>query len=472
MDSSNYPDIYKPAVVIIKGSRSDKPHADDLGKGLQASMLNVLHDTASAHREPEYLVGRILEYNKNKDVIGYVTMAGGSDGLTGTVAAHTTLPVVAYHPDVKKYGEMKKFSSTALPSGSKAFFAYTPEEVLILLKEKSSEPVYTPDELRKRQEKRVEMYYTSNQDRGVEMPLGLPLFGKGKGKTRDVYDLGDKILINASDRISAFDVNAKTEIEGKGRALNQFSAWWFGKTGDIIPNHFLDTPDETMMLAKKAERIDIEWVMRGYMYGSMWRSYKDGERKLYGKVFPNGLQLAEKLDEPMLTPTTKADEGHDMPIDRTEAIDMGLVTPAEWNELEEACFKLFKYYSDVGGEKGFVIPDFKLEFGRNKGELIQIDESPNHDSARIWVTKHYEPGKRQEAWCADKEFYRQFLLDSKIDSKNPPVPLPEIPVPVVTEIQKRLEVYKVFTGEMKIDDLKLRSLEDVEEELGITKKAK
>jgi phosphoribosylaminoimidazole-succinocarboxamide synthase len=471
LDSSNYPDIYKPAVVIIKGSRSDKPHADDLGKGLQASMLNVLHDTASAHREPEYLVGRILEYNKNKDVIGYVTMAGGSDGLTGTVAAHTTLPVVAYHPDVKKYGEMKKFSSTALPSGSKAFFAYTPEEVLILLKEKSSEPVYTPDELRKRQEKRVEMYYTSNQDRGVEMPLGLPLLHKGK--TRDVYELGkDQLLINASDRISAFDVNSVTKIPGKGEALTLFSNWWFDQTKHIIPNHMIDMPDPSILRVQKADRVNIEWVMRGYLYGSMARDYAKGERKLYGYELPNGLRLADKLPQVMLTPTTKADIGHDMPIDYTEATDRGLVTPAEWNELEEACFKLFKYYSDVGGEKGFVIPDFKLEFGRNKGELIQIDESPNHDSARIWVTKHYEPGKRQEAWCADKEFYRQFLLDSKIDSKNPPVPLPEIPVPVVTEIQKRLEVYKVFTGEMKIDDLKLRSLEDVEEELGITKKAK
>jgi phosphoribosylaminoimidazole-succinocarboxamide synthase len=290
-----------------------------------------------------------------------------------------------------------------------------------------------------------------------------------KGKVRDLYDLGDKLLIVSSNRISAFDVNSVTEISGKGRSLNALSAWWFRKTETIFPNHFLDVPEASRMLVKKAERIDVEWVMRGYLYGSMHREYAKGERELYGYTLPTGLSLAEKLPEVMLTPTTKADVGHDMPLTRKQAIDAGLLTQNEWKSLEEASFKLYDFYARIASERGIIIPDFKLEFGRYDKGLIQIDEAPTHDSARFWVKQHYQVGKRQEAWCLDKEFYRQFLIDSGIDPSNPPNPLPEIPRPCVIEIQKRLATSEVFAGNKNIDSLQLRSLEDVEKELAITK---
>jgi phosphoribosylaminoimidazole-succinocarboxamide synthase len=308
---------------------------------------------------------------------------------------------------------------------------------------------------------------TDNQDRGIETSLGLPLFKKGK--TRDVYYVRDNLLINSSDRISAFDVNSFTEIEGKGASLNLLSAWWFRESGKVFPNHYISTPDLTMMLIKKAKRVDIEWVLRNYLYGSLYREYEKGERNLYGYRLPDGLRLAEELPEVMLTPTTKADVGHDTPITKRKAIETELITGEDWNILEEACYKLYEFYSHRAEKKGLIIPDFKIEFGRWEGNMIQIDEAPNHDSARIWIKKHYRVGERQEGWCADKEFYRQFLIDSGIKPNNPPNPLPEIPVEVIREIQKRLKIYEVFVKDESLDSFLLRNLESVESELKVKK---
>ncbi len=451
-------------VVIIKGSRSDREFCKELGSYLEGHGIEVIHRTASIHRTPCHLQTVINEYN-DSDVIAFVTVAGLSDGLSGGTSANTDKLVIAFPPDLAEYEEAKVFSSTKLPSGLKVYLARNREEVLKLIKEKSSEPVYSRTELAKRQMKIVETHFTDNEDIGIKTPLGLPLFIRGK--VREVYDLGDKLLFNSSDRISAFDVNSVTEIEGKGMSLTLLSAWWFKQTESVFPNHFIDTPDITMLLVKKAKRIDIEWVVRGHLYGSMYREYAGGKRDLYGYRLPDGLRLAEELPEVILTPTTKAEVGHDVPITKEKSIDMGLVTRDEWKTLEEASFKLFDFYTDAAKQKGLIIPDFKLEFGRYNGNLIQIDESPNHDSARIWIKKYHQVGKRQEAWCLDKEFYRQFLIDSGIDPKDQLSLLPEIPEPCLVEIKKRLGAYEVFTRNKSIESLRLRFLEDVERELGI-----
>jgi phosphoribosylaminoimidazole-succinocarboxamide synthase len=451
-------------VVIIKGSRSDRPFCDNLGRYFSANGIEVMHRTASAHRTPS-LVQAILEECGGPEIRCFVTVAGASDALSGAVAANTDRLVIAYPPDLAEFGEAKVFSTTKLPRGIRVQLAHSPEEVLQIIRRTAPGPAYSREELDQRRMKVVETYFTDNQDRGIDTPIGLPLFWKGK--VRDVYDLGDRLLINSSDRISAFDVNSVTRIEGKGVSLNLLSAWWFKGSSRIFPNHLLDTPDVSMALVKKAKRIDIEWVVRGYLYGSMQREYARGERVLYGHRLPNGLRLAEKLPEVLLTPTTKADVGHDIPITKGEAIDRGILKPDQWKELEEAVFKLYSHYTSIAGQKGFIIPDFKLEFGFHDSELIQIDEAPDHDSARLWIEKHYVVGERQEGWCADKEFYRQFLLDSGVDPARPPDPLPEVPRLVVNEIQKRLGIYEVFSGEKSIESFRLRSLEDVETELGM-----
>ncbi|MGQ9781375.1 MAG: phosphoribosylaminoimidazolesuccinocarboxamide synthase [Nitrososphaeria archaeon] len=457
-------------VVIVKGSRSDRTFCNELGAYLTNNGIRVIHRTASAHRTPEHLERIVKEYDRVQEISAFITVAGLSDALSGSVAAKTAKPVIAFPPDLTKYGDSKIFSTTKLPSGLKVTLASSRKEVLKLIRE-SPKSYYSENELKERRLKTAETYFTDNQDIGLTVPLGIPLYKKGK--VRDVYDLGDRLLINSTDRISAFDVNSITEIEGKGASLNLLSAWWFRRTKKIFPNHFIDVPDVTMTLANKADRVDIEWVVRSHLYGSVYREYARGERLLYGYRLRSGLRLAEELDELMITPTTKADVGHDLPIDKERAIDMGLVNCQEWEVLSEASLRLYDFYASTAKHKGLLIPDFKIEFGRYKGDLIQIDEAPNHDSARIWVRERWinNIGKRQEAWCLDKEFYRQFLIDSGIDPGNPPNPLPEIPEPVIFEIRKRLEgVYMVFVQGLSVSSLHLRSLEDVERELGVGRK--
>ena len=284
-----------------------------------------------------------------------------------------------------------------------------------------------------------------------------------RGKVRDVYDLGDELLILTTDRISAFDVVYPTLIPHKGRSLHALSEYWFKETKDVIPNHFLESVDDRSMRVLKADRIDVEWVCRAYLYGSAWRAYRDGARSVSGVELPDGLVMAEELPEVIITPTTKSESGHDEEISKAQAIEEGLVTADEWSELEESTFKLFEFYRSTARSRGFIIPDFKLEFGRRDGRLIQIDEPPTHDSARYWAEAFYEPGRGQEATCLDKEFLRECLRRMGYTGEGPP---PEIPTPVVREVSKRcVASYQVISGQKTLADFDLKNVDEVWEEL-------
>jgi len=284
-----------------------------------------------------------------------------------------------------------------------------------------------------------------------------------RGKVRDVYDLGDELLILTTDRISAFDVVYPTLIPHKGRSLHALSEYWFKETKDVVPNHFLESVDDRSMKVLKAERIDVEWVCRAYLYGSAWRAYRDGARSVSGVELPDGLVMAEELPEVIITPTTKSESGHDEEISKAQAIEEGLVTADEWSELEEATYKLFEFYRSTARSRGFIIPDFKLEFGRRDGQLIQIDEPPTHDSARYWAEAFYEPGRGQEATCLDKEFLRECLRRMGYTGDGPP---PEIPSPVVREVSKRcVASYQVIIGQKTLADFDLKNMNEVWEEL-------
>lgn len=301
----------------------------------------------------------------------------------------------------------------------------------------------------------------------VEVLRTSDLYGVDKpprrGKVRDIYDLGDQMLILTTDRISAFDVVFPTLIPHKGKSLNALSVFWFSKTDGIFPNHFLEAVDERSMRVLKAERIDVEWVCRAYLYGSAWRAYRDGARTISGVEIPDGLVMAEELPEIIMTPTTKSEKGHDKEITRAEAIGLNLVTRDEWLELEEATYKLFKFYRSEAKRRGFIIPDFKLEFGRREGRLIQIDEPPTHDSARFWAKEFYEVGKSQEATCLDKEFLRESLRRIGYSGDGPP---PVIPAPVVREVSKRcVASVQVLSGTKSLADFNLYTVDDVMEEL-------
>jgi phosphoribosylaminoimidazole-succinocarboxamide synthase len=284
-----------------------------------------------------------------------------------------------------------------------------------------------------------------------------------RGKIRDVYDLGGSMIIVTTDRISAYDVVYPTLIPYKGTSLHALSEFWFKETRQVFPNHFKESLDERTMRVKKAERIDLEWVCRAYLYGSAWRAYRDGARTVSGVSLPDGLVIAEELPQVVITPTTKEETGHDKEISKSEAIETGLVTRDEWVILEEATYQLFDAYRKIANDRGIIIPDFKLEFGRIGDQLIQIDEPPTHDSARFWSKKHYEAGKPQEAHCLDKEFLRSYLRLVGYTGDGVP---PSIPAPVVREVAKRcIASYEVISLTKNLEDYDLKTVAEVMEEL-------
>jgi len=280
-----------------------------------------------------------------------------------------------------------------------------------------------------------------------------------RGKVRDIYEKENRLLIVSTDRVSAFDVILPNGIPSKGWALNQLSAYWLEKTKSIFPNHFIEKTDERSIEVLRADRIDIEWVARSHIYGSAWRKYIGGKHFISGLSLPNGLQLAEELPEIILTPTTKSEVGHDIELSKSDAINKGIVSRDEWSILEEATFRLYDFYKKEAARKDLMIPDFKLEYGKVKGELIQIDEPPTHDSARIWSKKHYRIGERQEAHSLDKEFLRDFLMRRGYTGDGQPPNLPPI---LIDQVSKRcVGAYKVLASQARLDDLSLMSVDEV-----------
>ncbi len=264
-------------------------------------------------------------------------------------------------------------------------------------------------------------------------------------------------MIVASDRVSAYDAVLPDEVPGKGESLTALSAFWFAKTRHIIPNHFLQRVDSRSIRVTKAERVDVEWVVRSHIYGSMWRAYNKGIRSFGGITLPNGLRMAEELPQITLTPTTKSEISHDLDITRNDAIDQGLVTDDEWCFLEERSFRLYEYYRDEANKRGIIVPDFKVEYGRYRGSLIQIDEPPTHDSARFWSDKSFKVGEEQESHALDKEFLRAFLREyCSFTGEGTPPRLPRL---VIEEVSKRcVGAYEVLNGNKQIDDLHLKNM--------------
>ena len=268
----------------------------------------------------------------------------------------------------------------------------------------------------------------------LESNLSIPLFKRGK--VRDVYDLKDKLLIVSTDRISAFDVVLPNGVPCKGEALNRLSVYWFKETKDIVQNHILEVIDPRTVLVRKASPIKIEFVVRGYLYGSLWETYKRGKRA----DMPSGLKQAEKLQNPLLTPTTKAEVGHDVEIKREEIHKQ--IGKETTNEIEEICLKIYERASKKAEANGIIIADTKLEFGFCGDELILIDELLTPDSSRFWPVENYKVGENQFSF--DKQYVRDYL-ESIRWNKQPPAPT--LPEHVVLETSKKyIEAYERLTG--------------------------
>jgi phosphoribosylaminoimidazole-succinocarboxamide synthase len=287
----------------------------------------------------------------------------------------------------------------------------------------------------------------------TESALDLPLLSRGK--VRDIYDLGDKLLIVATDRLSAFDVVLPTGIPDKGAVLTQMSAFWFEKTGDIVPNHFIRVVDGTRvpevpvempremigraMVVKKAERIDVECVVRGYITGSGWSDYRK-TGSICGIKLPEGLEESQELHEPIFTPTTKAEEGHDMPITYREVVEA--VGERGANAARVRALALYRFGRDFARERGIIIADTKFEFGWLDDEVILIDEALTPDSSRFWPADQYRTGGSLPSF--DKQFVRDYLTETGWD-KTPPGP--ELPPDVVAKTaEKYREAFEHITG--------------------------
>ena len=273
-----------------------------------------------------------------------------------------------------------------------------------------------------------------------------------RGKVRDTYDLGEGLMLMiATDRISAFDVVLPTAIPEKGVVLCQISAFWFKETSNLVPNHLValatDRPDlpiphevaRRAMVVRRAERIDVECVVRGYITGSAWAEYRR-EGTVSGLPMPSGLQEGDKFPDPLFTPTTKAEVGHDENMSIQQMEDM--VGKELTAQLAEISVAIYSFARDFALEKGIIIADTKMEFGMVDGRLTLIDELLTPDSSRFWDVEGYAPGKSQPNF--DKQYVRDWL-DTQGWNHEPPAP--DLPVDVVEKTHQRyLEAYKKLTG--------------------------
>lgn len=271
-----------------------------------------------------------------------------------------------------------------------------------------------------------------------------------EGKVRDVYNIDDKYLaMIVTDRISAFDVVLPKGIPYKGQILNQIAAKFLDITKDIVPNWKIDTPDPMVTIGRRCTPFKVEMIVRGYLAGSAYREYKNGARSLCGVALPEGLKENDKLPEPIITPTTKADAGHDENISKEEIIAKGIVSKEDYEQVEQYALKLFARGSEVAKQRGLILVDTKYEFGKYDGKVYLIDEIHTPDSSRYFYLEGYEQrqAKGEKQRQLSKEFVRQWLMDNGFQGKEGQK-VPEMTEEIVESISNRyIELYEHITGE-------------------------
>lgn len=283
------------------------------------------------------------------------------------------------------------------------------------------------------------------------------------GKVRDVYNLDDRYLaMVATDRISAFDVILPKGIPFKGQVLNQIAAQFLDATADIVPNWKVAVPDPMVTIGLLCEPFKVEMIVRGYLAGSAWREYAAGAREICGVRLPDGLRENEKLPHPIITPTTKADEGHDENISREEIISRGIVSEEDYVQMERYALAIFKRGTEMAAARGLILVDTKYEFGKHAGKVILIDEIHTPDSSRYFYADGYEErlAKGEPQKQLSKEFVRQWLIAAGFMGK-PGQQVPEMTDAYCDEVSERyIELYEHITGDkfMKAadDDLEQR----------------
>ncbi|MDR1370531.1 MAG: phosphoribosylaminoimidazolesuccinocarboxamide synthase [Dysgonamonadaceae bacterium] len=271
------------------------------------------------------------------------------------------------------------------------------------------------------------------------------------GKVRDVYTIGNDLLIMiATDRISAFDVVLPQGIPYKGQVLNQIAAKFLDATADIVPNWKIASPDPMVTVGLRCEPYKVEMVIRGYLTGSAWREYKAGARTLCGIPLPEGMKENQQFPVPLITPTTKADEGHDENISKEEIIARGLAGKEEYEQLEQYTLALFRRGTEIAAQKGLILVDTKYEFGEKDGKIYLIDEIHTPDSSRYFYSDEYperfKNGEEQKQ--LSKEFVRKWLMENGFQGKNGQQ-VPEMTEDYCSSVSERyIELYENITGEL------------------------
>ncbi|MDR2037099.1 MAG: phosphoribosylaminoimidazolesuccinocarboxamide synthase [Bacteroidales bacterium] len=270
------------------------------------------------------------------------------------------------------------------------------------------------------------------------------------GKVRDVYDIDGRYLVMVvSDRISAFDVVLPRGIPYKGQVLNQIASKFLDATADIVPNWKIASPDPMVTIGHRCAPFKVEMVIRGYLTGHAWREYQSGKRMLCGVPLPDGMKENQKFDRPIITPTTKADEGHDLDISREEIIRQHLVSEADYIQLESYTQALFARGTQMAAEKGLILVDTKYEFGKKDGKIYLIDEIHTPDSSRYFYANGYEDrlAKNEPQKQLSKEFVRQWLISNGFQGKEGQQ-VPEMTDDYVHQVSERyIELFEKITGE-------------------------
>ncbi len=280
--------------------------------------------------------------------------------------------------------------------------------------------------------------------------IDLAGFGpKQTGKVRDIYTVGGQRILVTTDRVSAFD-RVLGAIPYKGQVLNQLSAWWFDQTRDIVANHVVAIPDPNVTIAREAEPLPVEIIVRGYITGvtftSLWTLYAAGDRTPYGIALPDGLRKNDPLPTPIITPTTKATGGaHDERLTRDEILDQGLVAPDLYAQVEAAALAIFARGQEIARQAGLILVDTKYEFGLIDGRLALIDEVHTPDSSRYWILDTYQPGSPTEPANFDKEFLRKWYVERGYRGEGTP---PAMPADVIAQVSARyIQAYERLTGQ-------------------------
>ncbi len=298
---------------------------------------------------------------------------------------------------------------------------------------------------------------TTQHQAAIQQQLGSALAqtdlnglgAKYQGKVRDTYRQGDRLILVTTDRISAFDYVLRQTIPFKGQVLNQLAAYFFEATRDIVPNHIVSVPDPNVTVALRCKPTSLEFIVRGYLVGHAWRTYRSGKRTLCGKVLPDGLHQNDKLPKPILTPTTKEQEGHDEDASREDAIAQGLISAALFDKLEAISLALFERGTQLATEQGLILVDTKYEFGRAPdGTYVLIDEVHTPDSSRYFYLDPYaklqQRGEPQRQ--LSKEFVREWLMDRGFQGKSGQM-LPDLPDEFRSKVSARyIELFELITG--------------------------